>query len=408
VTANADLLAVSGPYNGGARTYVNIDAGQGQVRINGPFLATANVVSEGQAGGNASANATTDIHGARGVTLGNATVTANASAQGGGLGQNALAQSLLKITADNGNISGKSMQDNATAVHKGTGGKGIAKAKAMSWIDATNGNVTITADRTLALASGVSGPTLQGQASADIILHAGRNVAVTAGGLDADAQALMPQAQKPVRAISDIDVTAGKNITLRGNVTAVARAFGAHSGQHATADILVHAGTAGFGKLSVFGNVLALASADPVNDHAQASVSLIANQILIVGANPTAVAIAGDLTAYNKSRRTKRVSVHGAHGTSAVAGIFLSTDPGGLIIINGSSTGLGINNNPNADALQALPIYNQVFPSGSLYAVPLSIDGKPCGVLGGGGAKKGAAAGTCPSPINVSGVVDGP
>src|SRR5262249_5781296 len=84
VTANADLLAVSGPYNGGARTYVNIDAGQGQVRITGPFLATANVVSEGQAGGNASANAATAIHRARGGTPGHATVPAKTPAHGRG------------------------------------------------------------------------------------------------------------------------------------------------------------------------------------------------------------------------------------------------------------------------------------------------------------------------------------
>jgi hypothetical protein len=229
---------------------------------------------------------------------------------------------------------------------------------------------------------------------------------VTAGGLDAEGQAFAPHGQAPVHGKGDISVTAGKNIVLRGDVTAVGRAFGSHSGQHATADILVHAGTAGRGNLSIFGDVLALASADPVNDHAQASVTLIANQMLIVGANPTAIANAGDLSAFNRARNSRRILRHGPHGTAASATVILNTDPGGLIIINGSSTGFGLSNNPNADALQALPIYGQVFPSGSLYEVPLSIDGKPCGVLG-GGPKKGAAA-ACASPINISGVVDGP
>jgi hypothetical protein len=52
-----------------------------------------------------------------------------------------------------------------------------------------------------------------------------------------------------------------------------------------------------------------------------------------------------------------------------------------------------------------MPIYDQVFPSGSLYAVPVTIDGKPCGTLGALDTK-GAEA--CGSPINISAVVDGP
>jgi hypothetical protein len=403
VDANADLLAVSGPYNGGARTYVNLDASHGAVTIGGPFLATANVVSQGQGGGNASANATTDIHGAKGVKLGNATVTANASAQGGGLGQNAKAQSLLKITADNGNITGKSMQDNATALHLGTGGKGVVTAKAMSLIDATNGNVTLTGDLVLATAHAPNDAASQGTANANLILHAGKNISVTGGGLKAEADALVPFGQARAKAL--VKVTAGQNISIKGNETALAVATGSHSGQKATANILDHAGTAGFGQPSIFGNVMAIASADPINDQAHASVNLIANRILIVGRNPTAIANAGSLSAFAKSRFGKRVIRHGHNGTTAAAQVTLNADKAGIIIINDSSTGVGFFKNPNGDALQAMPIYDQIFPSGSLYAVPVTIDGKPCGTLGGLAAKGPAS---CGSPINISDVVDGP
>jgi hypothetical protein len=132
---------------------------------------------------------------------------------------------------------------------------------------------------------------------------------------------------------------------------------------------------------------------------------LIANRILIVGANPTAIANAGSLSAIAKSRFGRRVNRHGPHGTSAAARVTLNADPGGIIIINDSSTGVGFLRNPNADALQAMPIYDQVFPSGSLYAVPVTVDGKPCGTLGGLAAKGPAS---CGSPINISDVVDGP
>ena len=405
VGASADLLAVSGPYNGGARAYVNLEASHGSVNIGGPLLVTANVRSQGQAGGNASANATTDIHGAKSVTLGNATVTAGASAQGAGLGQNAKAQSLLKITADNGNINGKSMQDNATAVHLGTGGKGVVTAKAMSLIDATHGNVTLTGDLVLATAHAPNDSASHGTASANLIIHAGKNVAVTGGGLKAEAEALVPFGQAPSRAKALVKVTAGKNISIKGNETALAVATGSHSGQKATANVFDHAGTAGFGQLAIFGNVMAIASADPINDHAQASVTLIANRILIVGQTPTAIANAGSLSAFAKSRFGKRVNRHGHNGTTAAARVTLNADPGGIIIINDSSTGIGFLRNPNADALQAMPIYDQVFPSGSLYAVPVTIDGKPCGTLGGLAAKGPEA---CGSPINISAVVDGP
>jgi hypothetical protein len=273
----------------------------------------------------------------------------------------------------------------------------------MSLIDATHGNVTLTGDLVLATAHAPNDAASHGTASAALILHAGKNIAVTGGGLKAEADALVPFGQ--ARAKSLVQVTAGKNISVKGNMTALALATGSHSGQRATANVFAHAGTAGFGQLSIFGNVMAIASADPINDHAQASVTLIANRILIVGANPTAIANAGSLSAIAKSRFGRRVNRHGPHGTTADARVTLNADPGGIIIINDSSTGVGFLRNPNADALQAMPIYDQVFPSGSLYAVPVTVDGKPCGTLGGLAAKGPAS---CGSPINISNVVDGP
>ena len=289
----------------------------------------------------------------------------------------------------------------------GSGGHGVVTAKALSSLDAVTGNVTITGDKTLALAQGQHVMS-HATASADIVLHGGHDVAVTGGGLLAQAGALASFAQAPDQAGALIDVTAGSDIFLGGNVTALATAIGSHSGQSATANIFAHAGTGGFGHLTMIGNATAIAFADPVNDHALASVSLIANQMLIIGANPVASAIAGGKSAFRKGHRTTSTKRNGGSGTTAVARINIKTDPGGLIVINDSSTGVIPSfSNPNADALQAMPIYDQTFPSGSLMAIPLSVDGKPCGALGGPGAAKGAAA--CrQAPINISNIVDGP
>jgi hypothetical protein len=158
------------------------------------------------------------------------------------------------------------MQDNATAVHLGTGGKGVVTAKAMSLIDATHGNVTLTGDLVLATAHAPNDAASHGTANAALILHAGKNIAVNGGGLKAEAEALVPFGQARANAL--IEVTAGKNISVKGNMTALALATGSHSGQRATANVFAHAGTAGFGQLSIFGNVMAIASADPINDHA--------------------------------------------------------------------------------------------------------------------------------------------
>ncbi len=405
VDADADLLATAGPYSGGARALLNLNAADGAVAIGGPLVVTADVVSQGKFGGNALGIASALIHGKEGVSLGNAMVSGSASAAGGGLGQNAHALGSLKIKAETGNITAKSLTVVADAIHNGSDGHGVVTATALTSLDAVTGNVTITGDKTLALAQAPHAIS-HATASADIVLHAGHDLAVTGGGLQ--AQALASFAQAPDQAAAIIDVTAGSDIFLGGNVTALAVAIGSHSGQSAVANIFAHAGTGGFGHMAIIGNVSAIASADPVNDHALASVTLIANQMLIIGANPVALAIAGGKSAFRKAHRTTGSKRNGASGTTAVARNTINTEPGGLIVINDSSTGVTPSfSNPNADALQAMPIYDQTFPSGSLMAIPLSVDGKPCGALGGPGAAKGNAA--CrQAPINISNVVDGP
>ena len=407
VNADADLHGTAGVHTGVARAGLNVNAANGAVTIGGPLLVTGDVVSAGKFGGNASGIGSAIIHGGDGVTLGNATVLGSASAVGGGLGQNANALASLKIKAETGNITAKSLTVVADAIDLGSGGQGVVTAKALSSLDAVTGNVTITGDKTLALAQAPHAIS-HATASADIVLHAGHDLAVTGGGLLAQAEALASFAQAPDKAEALIDVTAGSDIFLGGNVTALAVAIGSHSGQSATANIFVHAGTGGFGHLALIGNLSAIASADPVNDHALASVTLIANQMLIIGANPIASAVAGGKSAFRKAHRTTGSRRNGASGTTAVARINITTDPGGLIVIDNSSTGVIPSfSNPNADALQAMPIYDQTFPSGSLMAIPLSVDGKPCGALGGPGAAKGNAA--ChQAPINISNVVDGP
>ena len=195
----------------------------------------------------------------------------SASAAGGGLGQNAHALGALKVKVETGDITAKTLTVVADAIHGGSGGHEVVTAKALSSLDAVTGNVTITGDKTLALAQGQHVMS-HATASADIVLHGGHDVAVTGGGLLAQAEALASFAQAPDQAEALIDVTAGSDIFLGGNVTALATAIGSHSGQSATANIFAHAGTGGFGHLALIGNASAIAFADPVNDHALASV----------------------------------------------------------------------------------------------------------------------------------------
>ncbi len=143
VTADAHMLGVGLAHSGGARAILNVNAADGAVAIGGPLVVTGDVVSKGN-GGNVSGTASAVIHGKDGVTLGNATVRGTAS----GLGENAKALAALKIKAETGNITGKSLSVAANAVHLGTGGQGVVTAKALSSLDAVTGNVTITGDQT--------------------------------------------------------------------------------------------------------------------------------------------------------------------------------------------------------------------------------------------------------------------
>ena len=116
VDAEADLHGTAGLHTGVARAVLNVNAANGAVTIGGPLLVTGDVVSAGKFGGNASGIGSAIIHGGDGVTLGNATVLGSASAVGGGLGQNANALASLKIKAETGNITGKSLTVVADAI----------------------------------------------------------------------------------------------------------------------------------------------------------------------------------------------------------------------------------------------------------------------------------------------------
>jgi hypothetical protein len=382
---------------------------------------TGHVVGEGTQGGNASAVASARIHGRRGVSLGTASVLAVASALGGGTGQNADAEAVLELLANDGNIHANSVDAAAVASHMGSAGQGVAHANALASLDASNGNVDIIGGAAIALAYAPKDSVSYAAATAALDLHAGMNLGVHGGGLLAEALANGTFGQAPGHANALIDVTAGSDVFIAGNIVSLAAAKGSHSGQVATANINVHAGTAGFGSLDIFGNVVALASADPVNDHALASITLAANRILLVGANPVASANAGDVTAYLKTHFTRRRQRFGPNGSSALSRITITTDPGGLIVINdsgGGSTGTGFGSGfsrTNADALLALPIYDETYPSGAgVRPIPLTVDGKLCGMLGGAGGGGQAGADNKPPaaceqpPINLSGLVDGP
>ena len=116
VNADADLHGTAGLHTGVARAGLNVNAANGAVTIGGPLLVTGDVVSAGKFGGNASGIGSAIIHGKDGVTLGNATVLGSASAVGGGLGQNANALASLKIKAETGNITAKSLTVVADAI----------------------------------------------------------------------------------------------------------------------------------------------------------------------------------------------------------------------------------------------------------------------------------------------------
>ena len=198
--------------------------------------------------------------------------------------------------------------------------------------------------------------------------------------------------------MAEIDVEAHDDITILGNVTALGGAHGGGTGNTGEAIINIHAGLGGSGDLAIIGNVTALAVADPVNDHALASITLAGNHILLVGADPVAKAVAGGLSAFRQSHFTTHDSLTGAGGTSATARITITADPGGVIAIDPAA------GEPNIDALIALPIYDQPFPSNALSVIPLALDAQPCGVLGEAGAPAAtttAKACTKP-PINVS------
>ena len=177
VGGEAEARGTAGLHTDLARGILNVNAAKGAVTIGGPLLVTADVTADGKAGGNASGIASAVIHGQKGVTLHNATVLGSASGHGAGLGQNAHALGSLKIKAETGNITAGTLLVVADAIHAGSGGQGVVTAKALSSLDAVTGNVNITGDRTLALAQAAHVMS-HATASADIVLHAGHDLAV--------------------------------------------------------------------------------------------------------------------------------------------------------------------------------------------------------------------------------------
>jgi hypothetical protein len=120
-----------------------MNAADGAVAIGGPLVVTADVVSDGKFGGNASGIASAIIDGKDGVMLGNATVLGSASAGGGGLGQNANALASLKIDAETGDITATSLTVDAEADLLGTAGLHTGVARAGLNVNAADGAGTI-------------------------------------------------------------------------------------------------------------------------------------------------------------------------------------------------------------------------------------------------------------------------
>ena len=181
-----------------------------------------------------------------------------------------------------------------------------------------------------------------------------------------------------------IEVKAGHNVSVDGNVTAIAVALGDHSHQIANALIDIEAGTSGSGNLTmIISNIEALALADPRNDQALAGVTLhAADNILVFGQDPIADAFAGDGTgAFLQTHFTTNLTHTGSSGS--VANAFIHITAGGTI------TFISELNNDQVGALRALASDYPNTNSGSLTAIELQINGLDCGVLGSAGTPNG-------------------
>src|SRR4029077_17490596 len=291
-----------------------------------------------------------------------------------------------------------------------------AYASASIYVHADAGNVRIQGARALADGDVLGTGTGDASANAVIDLDASGNINVGTGGCFADADALAANASHAIAsAVIEADAGSGGigGVFIQGNVISVATAIGgAATPNTAYANVHLAAGggtefgngTGTFGNVAVIGNIGAFAYADVASDKATASVEIFArNNIFIIGNDPIASAHAGpggSVFAFRQAHFTTNSTAFGPGGRS-IADIDIRA--GDQVIVDPASSLVHI------EALFALPTHTPTLEPNGLTIIPLSVDGKGCGVLGQAGADAKAInkGEEChKSPINVSDLTD--
>ncbi len=349
-----------GPAGGGARATLEISASSGDVALRGPI----NVSAAAQAA-------------ARDLTL-------LASANG-------------SIDAGSGNIS-LARPLTVAALSQALGTEDAAAEAVSNAQLFAGGDITLPGAGVWAKAVAPVSEFGDASAFATLLLSAGEDIAITHSGAFARASANAPFATShAVVGSADLQILAGHDVSIQGNLIVTAVALGGGTGNSANAIVNVQADSSslGSGNLNMFGDIVALAFADPQNDHALASITLHAhNDIFVIGDDPIANAHAGTAAAFLQVHFTDSLSDSGANGSLATARITITA--GGSIVFVPLDESQRL-------ALQALPTHTPNLNSGSLTSIQLLIDGQDCGVLGSAGADQGKGQGCAKSAINFEG-----
>jgi hypothetical protein len=259
---------------------------------------------------------------------------------------------------------------------------------ALANLDINAGHDIILPNVAVRAVADASGFEASGSALANLTLNASHNVSITGGGAFAGASANMPNdlGSSHVKGSADLLINAGHTVFINGDVGAAAVALGGGTGDVANAIVGIEAGNLGSGDVTMFGNLFALSFADPVNDHALASITVNAqNDIFIVGHDPIASAHGGGAFAFLQTHFTDSTQHFAGSGSSAIARITIRA--GGLITFLDPFF-----QKDERLALLALPTHQPNLNPNTLTEIQLLIDGQDCGVLGSAGADPNKAA----------------
>ncbi len=413
-----DVSAVNGD-GSGARATASFVQNNSAVHLNiGTGCLDVEALASSRGGGGAFANALSDIVQDTVSIAGDVTVKATAfNAGSAGEGSGAQAISNLVLHADSGNITVGGRVD--VTAFASDNGRGSASATALTNLfagtGAGKGDVSVGAliDQASAIDHGSGAAHAIANSVVDpATVTINGNAYVTAYAENFDG----PSSGAPASAAADLTFGSGLAVSVLGNVAVIADAL-THGGGSPNAHAALHkAGVASFhANSTIVGEGIPI---DPI------ALGLFASpaDIQIDG---TALSIADPPT--DPPAAVMLPAPAGPNGTisrapSAAGPLSLSTappvggtDPDGAMAAQ--ETGPGTDPVPkrdrtNFDALQALPIDGQPYPSGGMSAIPLSINGESCGALGEAGLirppDKALPKACAQPPINLTGMADGP